>query len=245
MNSRHLLTLLVCTLIITYPFVLSSGVTLVVDELMVKSGIQKNIDLSLTIPGDGPPVTWIYTWSHNRNAWHLKVTCPAERAVLYNSLPHTGNSDPCYLFTLGLPCEEEVIRDLTSQINIYASDCYREDPKYCYIDFVQQCVRYTSDMEAHNQTDWATYPVETLILGAGDCEDSTLLLAEMLRQNGYETALLRFESHIAVGIRDETGGLVIDSWTVVETTNKCPVERIPRDLSLYRYLSRVEVVGIG
>ena len=44
------------------------------------------------------------------------------------------------------------------------------------------------------------YAVETLIEGGGDCEDTTILVAAILRGLGEETALIFTPGHIAIGV---------------------------------------------
>ena len=65
--------------------------------------------------------------------------------------------------------------------------------------FVQGGVAYVKD-PLNVSTDWPRYPSETLMLGGGDCEDSSILYAELLRRAGIESAILSIPSHAAVGV---------------------------------------------
>jgi hypothetical protein len=49
--------------------------------------------------------------------------------------------------------------------------------------------------------EYPKYPAETLVDGKGDCEDSAILLAGLLDALGYDTVLLLYPDHMALGIR--------------------------------------------
>ena len=65
--------------------------------------------------------------------------------------------------------------------------------------FVQGGVAYVKD-PLNVSTDWPRYPSETLMLGGGDCEDSSILYAELLRRAGIGSAILSIPGHAAVGV---------------------------------------------
>lgn len=86
--------------------------------------------------------------------------------------------------------------------------------------FVQH-LRYESD----GKYEYPRYPVETLVEQKGDCEDTAILLAAMLRSLGYKVVLLSPEGHMGVGLSVggslpgvgvEFGG---DHYYYIETTN--------------------------
>lgn len=49
--------------------------------------------------------------------------------------------------------------------------------------------------------EYPKYPVEMLVDGRGDCEDAAILMAGLLDALGYDTVLLRYSDHMALGIR--------------------------------------------
>jgi hypothetical protein len=67
------------------------------------------------------------------------------------------------------------------------------------ISFVQH-IPYTIDSVTTGYDNYPRYPIETLIEG-GDCEDTSILTAALLRQIGYDVVLLIFRDppHAAVG----------------------------------------------
>jgi hypothetical protein len=59
---------------------------------------------------------------------------------------------------------------------------------------------YTED-ERTGFDDYRKYPIETLVEGNGDCEDTAFLMATLFKMKGYDTALVFFEDlHMGVGI---------------------------------------------
>lgn len=52
-----------------------------------------------------------------------------------------------------------------------------------------------------SEIEYPKYATETLVDGKGDCEDSAILMAALLDAYGYDTVLLHYRDHMAVGIR--------------------------------------------
>lgn len=53
------------------------------------------------------------------------------------------------------------------------------------------------------EAEYPKYPTEMLVDGRGDCEDSAILMAGLLDALDYDTVLLRYPDHMALGIRME------------------------------------------
>ena len=69
------------------------------------------------------------------------------------------------------------------------------------IRFVQS-IPYAYDIDSTGEEEFQKYPVETLFDHEGDCEDTSLLLAGLLRELGCNVCLLHLPGHAAVGIQD-------------------------------------------
>ena len=85
------------------------------------------------------------------------------------------------------------------------------------IDFVLSFVQslpYTLDDVTTGYDEFRRYAIETLIEGGGDCEDTTILVAAILRGLGEKTALIFMPGHIALGVSgDFTGASVTHNGT--------------------------------
>ena len=78
--------------------------------------------------------------------------------------------------------------------------------------FVQE-LPYRFDIEATGYDDYPKTAIETLVEGEGDCEDTSILLASILRQMGFEVALIlplprtpKEQGHAAVGVKGNFAG---------------------------------------
>jgi len=73
------------------------------------------------------------------------------------------------------------------------------------------------------------FPVETFVDGGGDCDDKTLLLAGLLSREGYDVAILLFETekHVALGIRSEEFDYGDTGYAYTETTAEGFVGMVP------------------
>ena len=72
------------------------------------------------------------------------------------------------------------------------------------IGFVQQ-LEYTTDQVNNGYSNYPQFPIETLVLREGDCEDTSILMASLFNRMGYDTVLVESpgDQHLAVGIAGE------------------------------------------
>lgn len=109
--------------------------------------------------------------------------------------------------------DDKYVKKIVEYINSYmpnASDIMKASIGLAY---VQCAIEYTTDDELFQVSDYALYPVETLYLGKGDCEDTSILLCSIYRAMGFESKLADFPSHVSVLV-------TIDGVTYqAETTN--------------------------
>lgn len=95
------------------------------------------------------------------------------------------------------------------------------------IDVVQR-LPYVPDDVSTGYDDYTKFIAETVAEGAGDCEDTSILLASVLQAEpfGYDTVLLQPPGHMAVGIRgaDDLPGYYFEydgaRYYYIETTGE-------------------------
>jgi hypothetical protein len=68
------------------------------------------------------------------------------------------------------------------------------------IHFIQS-MPYTPDDVSTGLDEYPRFPTETLIDEGGDCEDTSILAATMLKEMGYGVVLITLPHHMAVGVR--------------------------------------------
>ena len=81
----------------------------------------------------------------------------------------------------------------------------RQDRVDFVLSFVQS-LPYTLDDVTTGYDEFRRYAIETLIEGGGDCEDTTILVAAILRGLGEKTALIFTPGHIALGVSGDYTG---------------------------------------
>lgn len=98
---------------------------------------------------------------------------------------------------------QEVIREVVDQLRQIAEMLQYDDAAVAreMAGFVQGCITYRTDLESTGEEEYYRYPLETLYEGQGDCEDTSILMAALLKEWGYEVAFIHLPGHIAVGIR--------------------------------------------
>lgn len=74
----------------------------------------------------------------------------------------------------------------------------------CVLGFAQS-IEYVHDDVSTEHADYWRYAIETLYDQIGDCEDSTILAATVLRAMGHKTAILDMPGHAALGIAAPPG----------------------------------------
>ena len=92
------------------------------------------------------------------------------------------------------------------------------------------------------------FPVETIVEGRGDCDDTSILLAGLLAREGYDAVLFYFEeeNHMAVGVRGPGEGFMATGYEYIETTGYrlpgVPTEELQNGMTL---ASRPLLIPIG
>jgi hypothetical protein len=94
------------------------------------------------------------------------------------------------------------IQKLTNSLNEYGiqSGLTEDEIPYFIITFVQS-LPYTSDEVTTGFDDYPRFPYETFYDNGGDCEDTSILASSMLYELGYGVVMLRYPTHMAVGIK--------------------------------------------
>ena len=140
----------------------------------------------------------------------VSITLDANMYQYYRNLPRYYRSSEYYNYVNDENNRQVVqnivnaMREIGKELNYDDGDIARE-----IANFVQQCVEYQFDSDTTGQEDYPRYPIETIYERQGDCEDSSILLAALLKEYGYEVGFLRYPTHVAVVIRtldDYSGG---------------------------------------
>lgn len=104
------------------------------------------------------------------------------------------------------------------------------------LKWVQINITYCSDQAAHGVREYWQLPCETLRLGTGDCEDTSILLVSLWTALGFDAVIIWTPTHAAtaVAVEVEPGDYTVEhngkTYVTAETTNR-------RDLGFNRATS--------
>ena len=142
-----------------------------------------------------------YVWNFKGKPYTVLMTIDLEK---YNSYSGKERYDIPELVEEG----RTTIGNLTREFQrIFKQN--RNWKRQDHVDFVLSFVQslpYTLDDVTTGYDEFRRYAVETLIEGGGDCEDTTILVAAILRGLGEETALIFTPGHIAIGVSGDFTG---------------------------------------
>jgi PKD repeat protein len=126
--------------------------------------------------------TW--TWDGKEETW--QVLLPKELYERYPAQirPPLAGNDAYTPYVLD-PLDEPTLHDLAQEMGERAGS----DPNALLdfaLAFVQGAIRYADDPPG---VDYPLYPLETLVDGDGDCEDTTILYVSLLRAAGRSATI--------------------------------------------------------
>ncbi|WNY26673.1 hypothetical protein [Methanolapillus ohkumae] len=142
--------------------------------------------------------TRTYTWKYDNQTWNYTISIPIETYDLYRNKSHVRADYSQYALSQD---DREILGQMTHAFQAQGEQYnYTDDQTVGNIIAFIQSMPYSSDSVTTGFDSYPRYPVETLVDGGGDCEDSTILAAALLHELGYDTALLGFTGHMALGV---------------------------------------------
>lgn len=142
-----------------------------------------------------------YVWNFKRRPYTVLMTIDLEK---YNSYSGKERYDIPKLVEEGRTTIGNLTREF-QRIFKQNRNWNRQDHVDFVLSFVQS-LPYTLDDVTTGYDEFRRYAVETLIEGGGDCEDTTILVAAILRGLGEKTALIFTPGHIAIGVSGDFTG---------------------------------------
>lgn len=137
-----------------------------------------------------------YSWEFESSTWRWTLRFDERAYRFFKSLPRV---DALCLYATN-PYDDRFLEGLVNALESAARRAgygKRKTAEFV-VSFVQH-LPYTPDRVATGYDEWPKYPLETLIEG-GDCEDTSVLMAALLRQMGYDVVLFLLPRHVAVGV---------------------------------------------
>lgn len=143
-----------------------------------------------------------YTWNYGEGIWTYELKIPKTAYEYYKTVDRKKIRNYSYYVTD--PTDDEYLAGLAAKFREAA-----EKENYSDLDMVKniiyfvQNLNYVDDKVGTGYDEYPKFPLETLADEGGDCEDSAILLASLLRELGYGAVLIQFPDHMAVGVKGE------------------------------------------
>ncbi len=174
------------------------------------------------------PVTLEYTWTSFEGLYYATICYSIDQKLYeyFNSLSrYYGNSE--YKNYINDPINSEYLDMLVENLEeIGDKRGYTDGERVREVISFCQSFEYETDQDSTERAEWPKYPIELLYDRVGDCEDTALLLVGILSRMGYGCALIKFDDHIAVGLKGDQSidGTYFENdgikYYYIETTNR-------------------------
>jgi hypothetical protein len=140
-----------------------------------------------------------FTWAYGGQTWAITLYIPEHLFDYYSNKIRVPTAD--YSVYVTHPLDDEYIAKIISEFYDIASAEGYDDAQIIelVVAFVQT-LPYTSDDVTTGFDEYARYPLETLVDGGGDCEDTSILTSALLDSMGYDTVLFNLPEHVGVGV---------------------------------------------
>ena len=215
---------------------------------MSSGGNQLNVSLfdstgavlvkkTFTLVQKNPIDSWMYQW-HYLGSQTLKIPEVDWFYDYYKSMKRFDTSDySAYVFDRYDDCYIKLVANQLLSLKNLKTNV----EKINFIASFVQGIEYKKDDPKNESYEYPQYPLETLKLKHGDCEDKAILTAALLESLGYNVSLIRLPKHMAVGVHlNETipgYSYYIAQYYFLETTAlSMPLGEIPPE---YQDLSNV------
>ena len=169
--------------------------------------IWYNISYTKEITPPEEYYTRVYKWVFQNKTWNLQLKIPIGKYKWY--LNSEVNREPqiegIYAMASFVTYKDKIIETLVDKLGTLGNNFNDIDYINFALSFVQQIVEYTEDNISKGVEEYWRYPIETLVEREGDCEDSAVLFASIIKASNYNVSLLFYvlennTGHLAVGI---------------------------------------------
>jgi hypothetical protein len=164
-----------------------------------------------------------FAWMYDGKTWAFSLYIPDHLYYYYSNKTRVPTED--YSVYVTHPHDDEYMSTILDKFDeIVLEEGYDENQKVNLVVAFIQSLPYTADDVSTGFDEYARYPLETLVEGGGDCEDTSILASALLDPMGYDVVLISLPGHVAVGVAvDALGTYWLHEGTqyfYVETTGE-------------------------
>jgi hypothetical protein len=143
-----------------------------------------------------------FAWDYAGRHWTWNLTIPVALYNAYKAVPvSTRTRDGPAGYGYCTTTKDIYIQNLAKELNSTAAkQGYNSYDEVSFILAFVQSLPYTSDNVTEGYNEYPRFPIETLVDGGGDCEDTSILFASLTLILGYGTVYINPPDHYAVGV---------------------------------------------
>jgi hypothetical protein len=171
-------------------------------------------------------ITRSYNWNFKGTSYSWKVTIPKNLYDYYRNQPHDRSIQTTYKeYAISAKDKPYLDSMITKFRETGKNKGYSESETIMNVIAFVQALPYFKDDVSTTYDDYPRYPIETLVDNGGDCEDTAILTAALLKEMGYGVVLVNPPRHMAVGVKcSSCSGTSYtyngDKYYYLETTGK-------------------------
>lgn len=141
-----------------------------------------------------------FEWYYKGYSWTWSLSIPQSLYDAYKRVSvseRTRSNDYSFLVTT----QDSYVKQVANKLHEGATqEGYGSFDEVSFILSFVQSLPYTSDSVTTGYDEYPRFPIETLVDGGGDCEDTAILFATLVVILNYGTIFISPPSHLAVGV---------------------------------------------
>ena len=156
-----------------------------------------------TISSSSPEsISRTYHWTYKGTSYSWKVSIPKSLYDYYKAQPHDRSKLTTYkVYAISAKDKPTLDAMIAKLKESGRKKGYTESENIMNVIAFVQAFPYFKDDVSTIYDEYPRYPIETLVDNGGDCEDTAILTAAMLREMGYGVVLVNPTGHMAVGVK--------------------------------------------
>jgi hypothetical protein len=164
-------------------------------DLPTSDTISSVTKTSTTVPQSVEYIKRNYQWIYENVRYTYSLSIPEPLYEYFKTQPHDRNYQKYAISEK----DRKALGSIVSTFEEKTSANSAHDSAYNIIAFVQS-LPYFTDKISTGYDDYPRYPIETLVNNGGDCEDTAILTAALLKEMNYDVVLLLYPKHMAIGV---------------------------------------------
>lgn len=157
------------------------------------------------LPDTVPSIDRTFTWYASGHEATVQLQIPEDLYKYYKQLNHRPESQGAYREYAITERDRAYLHDLIGLLKDAGNNRQLSSRRDYHnaVAFVQS-ITYELDSDYNGNEEYWKYPIETLADGRGDCEDTAILTAAILKEMDYDVALVLLPDHAAVAVACDT-----------------------------------------